>query len=229
MKIGINAFCFRLPATGLGQYLLHLANTLVEIDQRNEYVMFGPGSATPEDFRHPEIHSAYMTPSWARNNANIEKVTWEQWTGPAAARKAGVDIFHYPYFAAPLLPRTPTIATIGDLIHFRLPHYLEGSIKKTYMRMNMQAAYKAALLITFSKHAGQDIVELMHIPPERVRVIYLAAGDEYHPVLDPAVQMEVRTRYGVGAHYIFYLGGLDGRKNVLQLVRAFAQLCYRLD
>nr|HET6902798.1 glycosyltransferase family 1 protein [Ktedonobacteraceae bacterium] len=228
MKIGINAFCFRLPATGLGQYLLHLANTLMEIDQCNEYVMFGPGSATPEDFRHPEIHSVYAAPSWTRNNANIEKVTWEQWTGPAAAQKAGVDIFHYPYFAAPLLPRTPTISTIGDLIHFRLPQYLEGPIKKTYMRMNMQAAYKAALLITFSKHARQDIVDLMHIPPERVRVIYLAAGDEYHPVLDPSKQTEVRARYGVGEHYIFYLGGFDQRKNVLQLVRAFAQLCYRI-
>ena len=92
----------------------------------------------------------------------------------------------------------------------------------------MQAAYKAALLITFSKHARQDIVDLMHIPPERVRVIYLAAGDEYHPVLDPSKQTEVRARYGVGEHYIFYLGGFDQRKNVLQLVRAFAQLCYRI-
>jgi len=228
MKIGLNAFCFRQPETGLGQYLLHLANTLVEIDQGNEYVMFGPGSGTPEDFHYPELHAASAVPGWARSNANLEKVTWEQWTGPAAARKAGVDIFHYPYFAAPLLPRTPTIATIGDLIHFRLPQYLEGSIKKTYMRMNMQAAYKAARLITFSKHAGQDIVDLMHIPSERVRVIYLAAGDEYHPVLEPSVQMEVRARYGVGERYIFYLGGLDGRKNVLQLVRAFAHLCYRL-
>ncbi len=228
MKIGINAFCFKHPATGLGQYLLHLANTLVEIDQRNTYVMLGPRAATPEGFRHPEIHSAYPVPGWSRSNPNIEKVIWEQWTGPNAAQKAGVDIFHYPFFAAPLLPRTPTISTIGDLIPFRLPQYLEGSIKKTYMSMNMHAAYKAALLITFSEHARQDIVDLMHFPPERVRVIYLAAGDEYHPVLDSSVQTEVRACYGVGEHYIFYLGGLDRRKNVLQLVCAFAQLCYRI-
>src|SRR5438128_2616486 len=35
-------------------------------------------------------------------------------------------------------------------------------------------------------------------------------------------------RYGVGKQYIFYLGGLDLRKNVLQLVRAFAHLCTQL-
>lgn len=68
----------------------------------------------------------------------------------------------------------------------------------------------------------------MHIPPERVRVIYLAAGDEYHPIADPSIRAEVRARYGVGERYIFYLGGLDVRKNVPQLVRAFAQLYQRL-
>ena len=228
MKIGINAFFLKFPSTGLGQYLLHLTNTLMEIDQQNEYVILGPKSNAPEGFHHPQLLSAHAVPSWAMRDARVEQVIWEQWTAPVAAQKAGVDVFHYPYFASPMIPRTPMIVTIADVIYFRLPHYLEGPIKKTYMKMNMQAAQKASIIITLSEHARQDIVDLMNIPPERVRVTYLAAGDEYHPIPDPSVQAEVRARYGIGERYVFYLGGLDWRKNVPQLVRAFAQLYYQL-
>ena len=228
MKIGINAFCFRFPSTGLGQYLVHLTNTLVEIDQQNEYVIIGPGSNVPEGFHHPLLHSVHAVPSWAMGDVRIERAIWEQWTAPVAAQKAGVDVFHHPYFASPMIPRTPTIVTMADVIQCRLPYYIETSMKKARMKMNMQAAHKASMIITLSKHARQDIVDLMNIPPERIRVIYLAAGDEYHPIPDPSMRAEVRARYGVGERYVFYLGGLDRRKNVPQLVRAFAQLYYRL-
>jgi glycosyltransferase involved in cell wall biosynthesis len=59
-------------------------------------------------------------------------------------------------------------------------------------------------------------------------VIYEAAGDEYCPIADPSVLAAARAHYGVGERYIFYLGGLDQRKNVPQLVRTFAQLYSQL-
>src|SRR5712692_5502246 len=67
-------------------------------------------------------------------------------------------------------------------------------------------------------------MDVLQVPAERIRVIYEAAGDECTPVTDPAALATARGRYGLGDQYIFYLGGLDQRKNVLQLVRAFAHL-----
>src|SRR6266576_3671765 len=55
-------------------------------------------------------------------------------------------------------------------------------------------------------------------------VCYEAAGDEYHPIADPETLAAARARYGIGERYIFYLGGLDQRKNVSQLIHAFAPL-----
>ncbi|HET8853098.1 MAG TPA: glycosyltransferase family 1 protein, partial [Ktedonobacteraceae bacterium] len=57
-----------------------------------------------------------------------------------------------------------------------------------------------------------------------VLVIYEAAGDEYRPITDPSVLAAVRARYGLGERYVLCLSGLDQRKNIPQLVRAFAQL-----
>src|SRR5256714_13143989 len=72
-------------------------------------------------------------------------------------------------------------------------------------------------------------MDVLQVPAERIRVIYEAAGDEYTPVTDPDTLATARGRYGLGEQYIFYLGGLDQRKNVLQLVRAFAHLYRQLE
>src|SRR5207248_9088337 len=146
--------------------------------------------------------------------------------GPAAARKAGVELFHVPYFAPPFFPRTPCVVTIHDVIPLRMPLYRAGAKTKTYMDLITRAAHKATLIMTVSQHAKQDMIDALKLPAERIRVIYEAAGDEYHPI-DPEVLSKVRARYGMHGRYILYLGGLDQRKNVLQLVRAFAQIYYQ--
>jgi len=225
MKIGINALFFKYPATGSGQYMSHLIKALSEVDHENEYVLFGPDSLTDDMQQEMAFpYQALSMPGFARSNDNVEKLLWEQLTGPSAARKAGVDLFHVPYFAPPLLPRTPTVVTIHDVIPMRLPAYQPNSRVKAYMRLVAQASHNAAAIITISQHARQDIINTLKLPPERIHVIYEAAGDEYRPITDPARLAAARARYGVGERYIFYLGGMDQRKNVTQLVRAFAHL-----
>ena len=162
-------------------------------------------------------------PRLARRNASIENLMWEQFTSPSAARKAGVDLLHVPYFAPPFFPRTPSVITIHDVIPLRMPQYRTDPKMKAYLQLITRAAHKATLIITISQHAKQDMIDALKLPAERIRVIYEAAGDEYRPISDPEVLSKVRARYGLNERYILYLGGLDQRKNVPQLVRAFAQ------
>ena len=227
MKIGINALFLQTPASGSGQYLIHLLKALTEIDKQNEYILLGAKPLARDSSDLP--YHVSPVPTFAGRNENIEKLVWEQFTGPAAARRAGVDLLHVPYFAPPLFPRTPTVVTIHDVIPLRLPLYRAGTKVEAYMGLVARAAHKATLIITVSQHARQDIMDALKIPVERMRVIYEAAGDEYTPVTDPTALATVRARYGLGEQYIFYLGGLDQRKNVLQLVRAFAHLCRQLE
>lgn len=225
MKIGINTYFFKFPASGSGQYLLHLLQALAEVDQENQYILLG---LHPIPIKIRALTSfPYVVapvPTLASRNASIENLTWEQFTAPSAARKAGVDLLHTPYFAPPFFPRTPGVITIHDVIPLRLPQYRTDPKMKAYLQLITRAARKATLIITISQHAKHDMIDALHLPPERIRVIYEAAGDEYRPISDPAVLAEVRARYGLNERYILYLGGLDQRKNVPQLVRAFAHL-----
>jgi len=229
MKIAINALFLRAPASGSGQYLAHLLKALAEVDQRNEYVLLGPRPLLQEsNTPHRFPYQVKPVPAFAGRNENIEKLVWEQFTCPAAAHEGGADLLHVPYFAGPLIPRTPTVVTIHDVIPLRLPLYRAGSRVGAYMYLVARAAHSATLIITVSQHAKKDMMDALKLPPEGIRVIYQAAGEEYRPITDPAVLAAARARYRVGERYIFYLGGLDQRKNVPQLVRAFAQLYHQV-
>jgi glycosyltransferase involved in cell wall biosynthesis len=229
MKIGINTYFFKFPASGSGQYLLHLLQALAEVDQENEYILLGP-QPTSVKIETP-IKFPYLVapvPRFARCNASIEKLMWEQFTTPLAARNAKVDLLYVPYFAPPYFPGSPSVITIHDVITLRLPQYRTDPKMKAYLQLITRAARKATLIITVSQHAKRDMIDALKIPAERIRVIYEAAGDEYNPISDPTVLSKVRARYGLIGRYILYLGGLDQRKNVLQLVRAFAQIYHQL-
>jgi len=229
MKIGINTYFFKFPASGSGQYLLHLLQALAEVDQENEYILLGP-QPTAVKIETP-IKFPYLVapvPRLARRNASIEKLMWEQFTAPLAARNARVDLLYVPYFAPPYFAGSPSVVTIHDVIPLRLPQYRTDPKMRAYLQLITRAARKATLIITVSQHAKRDMIDALKIPAERIRVIYEAAGDEYNPISDPTILSKVRARYGLIGRYILYLGGLDQRKNVLQLVRAFAQIYHQL-
>lgn len=214
-------------ATGSGQYLTHLVNAMAEEGQQNKYILLGPDAPPGRFPGQAGGNCSYIqaaVPAFARNNARLEKLAWEQLTAPGAVRRAGVDLLHVPYFAPPYFSRTPVVTTIHDVIPLRLAAYRYSSFMRAYMRLVSRAAHRATLIITVSQHARQDIIDAIKLPAERIRVIYEAASQEYRPVTGAEALAQVRERYGIGERFIFYLGGLDARKNVPALVRAFAHV-----
>lgn len=232
MKIGINTLFFRHPASGSGQYLIQLLNALAEIDTRNEYLLVGPDPLSQDvqqQLRAPFARHAKGVSGPLGLNASLEKMTWEQWTGPREARRLGVDVFHVPYFAPPLITGSiPVVTTIHDVIPLRLPLYHASAKAKVYSNVVSRAAHNATMVITISQHARQDIIDTLKLPAERIRVIYQAASENLKPVEDQEELAAARARYGLTGRYVFYLGGLDARKNVPQLVRAFSHLYKQL-
>jgi glycosyltransferase involved in cell wall biosynthesis len=91
------------------------------------------------------------------------------------------------------------------------------------MALVRRAALHSTHVLTFSKFSRNTILNYLAIPPERVTVTYLAAGEQFRPAADvTAAQNLVAARYGVPSPFIYYVGGLDERKNLSTLLRAFA-------
>lgn len=227
MRIGINAFYLGAETTGSGQYINHLIRQLTHLEDKNEYALIHPSRSTFPISRFTHLASCPLHPvptPFDSLSENLAKLWFEQVAFPRACRHQGIDLAHVPYFASPLLPATPTVVTVHDLIPMILPAY-RGSIGvRLYTRLVATAARKANMVLTDSQASQRDIVRLLDIPAERVRAIYLAVDDIYQPVLDEHRLAAIRQKYGLPPNYLLYLGGFDQRKNVPTLLKAFAQL-----
>ncbi|MHB1416164.1 MAG: glycosyltransferase family 4 protein [Chloroflexota bacterium] len=203
LQIGLNGAFVEHPATGSGQYLGQLLSRLADGYRGHRYQLL---LARP----HPAYASGRVcVPGWLPGK-QPRKVFQEQVGVPLAALSGRLDVVHYPYFAAPLVSPARTVVTVHDVIPLVLPGYRGSPLVRVYMALAATAARRAAAIICDSRHSQADAVRTLGVPAARTRVIYLA----------PAV----RRRYGLGERFFFYVGGLDRRKNLGVLLRAFAEV-----
>jgi glycosyltransferase involved in cell wall biosynthesis len=135
-------------------------------------------------------------------------------------------VIHVPYWASPLFPPAPTVVTVHDLIPLLLPAYGGGVVGRLYTRLVALSARRAARVLTDSQASRQDIVRYLKLDPGRVQTVYLAAHDRYQPLSDPQELTRVGHKYDLSPRYLLYLGGFDVRKNVINILRAWARLAH---
>ncbi len=216
LRIGINAAFREAPATGSGQYLVQLAAALQSVAPEHTYRLLLPRAGAD---------GRVCVPGWLRGK-NLRKLFLEQVGVPLAAVAERLNLMHYPYFAAPLASPVPVVVTVHDVIPLALTAYRGSPLVRAYTALVGLATRRARVVICDSLHAKRDAVRLLQLPPERVRVVYLAPAPGLRPATD-AEAAAVRERFGLGARFFFYVGGLDRRKNLGVLLRAFARMAAR--
>ncbi len=223
VQIVINGSFWSQPTVGIGQYLQNLLPWLHRFAPQHRQIMLLPASATLPDV---PVGVEVITVKIG-GPRQIAKVIFEQVAVPAIAarlaRNGRPTVIFVPYFAPPLWSRQPVVTTIGDLIPLLLPAYRGNWFVRAYMALARRAALRSAHILTFSNFSRSAILNYLGLPPERVTVTYLAAGEQYRPAADrAAAQALAAARYGVQPPFIYYVGGLDERKNLYTLLRAFA-------
>src|ERR1700740_907705 len=148
----------------------------------------------------------------------------EQILVPRAAR--GCDLLHVPHFNIPLLHRGPLVVSIMDVIHLRSPKYRHklGSILYAWPMLNA-AARKAEHIITVSNYSKAQIMETLGTPGSKISVIHNGVGAQFRQNVN-AKEVAARA-LGTDRPFLMYVGNLKPHKNVITLLRAFAQLHQR--
>ncbi len=83
-------------------------------------------------------------------------------------------------------------------------------------------AKKAKHIITVSEHSKAEIIATYQIPPEKISVVYNGANQHYKP-LSFEEKEKVKNQYSSGSEYFVFAGALHPRKNIVNLLLAFAQ------
>ncbi|MBI2863827.1 MAG: glycosyltransferase family 4 protein [Chloroflexi bacterium] len=204
MRIGIDTQSTLGRKTGIGLYTAALLSHLKKVAGDNDYVEIEWGKTT-------ELRTH-------------ERLVWEQAIAPARAALARVDVFHAPGFGAPLLRSCPVVLTVHDLIGLLFPQNLPPVSRFYWHRWLPFTVSRADRIIADSHHTKRDIVDHLCVPASRVEVVYLAAGDDFRPIDASARREEVRRRYGLPPRFILYVGTIEPRKGLKELVSAFARL-----
>ena len=139
-----------------------------------------------------------------------------------ASRPSGRDI-DVAHWTAPIPVRmqgVPNIYTLHDLIPLRFPYFTIGNGDRAF-QMHEKIARDADHIITVSEASKRDIVELLHVPEERVTVTYQPVP--HLPQIDQVTAEHlVETIYGVKPkQYALFLGAIEPKKNVKRLIEAF--------
>ncbi|MCU0452750.1 MAG: glycosyltransferase family 4 protein [Bacteroidetes bacterium] len=145
---------------------------------------------------------------------------------PRVIHRAAPALTHFlAHDDAAFRVRTPYVVTVHDTVSFDAAD-LYGGIQKTKNRIvgwfGRRNIERAAYSIADSEHTRNDVVRRFRVDPDRIRVVHLAADDHlFRPV--PAERIaEVRQRLGLPDRFMFYVGGIDPRKNVSGLLRALS-------
>lgn len=151
------------------------------------------------------------------------RLAWEQSGLPLVAQQVDARVIHAPYYSMPLHAPVPTVVTIHDVTCFTDPGSVDPQTETFLTSATRTALHRASRLIVPSKATRDDLVRVLSADPTRIDVAYHGVDAPLHRPDGDEVR-RVATRLGLhGQRYVAFLGALEPRKNVPNLVRGWAR------
>jgi len=151
------------------------------------------------------------------------RIAWEQARLPGALKRAQPDLLHGLAYALPVAWSGPSVVSIYDLSFLHFPHAFKVANRIYLTATSRAAARRARRVLTISDSTRRDIVRLLKVPQERVEVIYPAAEERFRVLAEDEVEAFRRAR-DLPEAFIFAVGTLEPRKNMVGLLHAYARL-----
>jgi glycosyltransferase involved in cell wall biosynthesis len=221
MRFAIDATSIPRQMAGAGVYTYNLIRALAAIDHENEYVVFTKSDAFDDLSRDEPLFRTVRVSTRSRP----ARLLWEQLALPVHLRRRRIDVLHSPHHTTPLVVAgCRRVITFHDLTFFLLADRYPRSRVLYFRTVSRATARVADALICPSQAVRDDIVRILHVPPEKVRAIAEAAGPEFQPIKDKAALERLRTRLALPKRFILSVGSLEPGKNRAALIKAFAGL-----
>jgi glycosyltransferase involved in cell wall biosynthesis len=150
---------------------------------------------------------------------------FEQLELPVILESLGADLYLNPTFSVPAVQTTPLqISIIHDVVFEDRPEWVEPGLREYLRRSARFAAAEATHVITVSDHARRRIGEIYNLPENRVTRIYNGIRKECFLVPSAGEIETLRQKRGLRDPFILYLGSIEPKKGVPELLAAFSIL-----
>jgi glycosyltransferase involved in cell wall biosynthesis len=233
MRIGVDATCWA-NGRGYGRFTRQLVPAMAALAPDDEFVcLLDAAAAERFDLETPNVRPVVVAldeaptraaAAWGyRSPRDLLRLTRAVWR-----ERPGVFFSPSVYTYFPLPPGQRAVVTVHDAIAERFPRLtLPTRRARLFWTIKVRLAIRQArLVLTVSDFAARELVEVLGVPPERIRV----AGEAPAPAFRPSGSAEeigaAARRVGLepGARWFIYVGGFNPHKHVDAVVRAHARL-----
>jgi alpha-1,3-rhamnosyl/mannosyltransferase len=217
MRIGIDVTPLLLRSAGVKSYTYYWLASLRREAGVRDAILTLPVSGPFGDLNHERSMAGLfrtLVGLGVMHGLNVSRLPW---TLP------GLDVFHAStqWRNAPRRARLTT--TIHDMTCWRMPELHAKANVAALRWAGEHIAKRADGIIAISESTRRDAIEILHLDPRRITVIYPGVPEPFFEVTAADVHA-VRSKYGLKRPYVLSVGTVEPRKNIPGLLTAWAAL-----
>ena len=225
MNIGFDAKRIFHNRTGLGNFSRDITRIMSQYYPGNQYFLYNPGHSENGLFltNKSNVHEVLPRDTFDRFFSNI----WRQYGIGKEFKRDEIDLFHGLSGEIPIRrPRNqiPVLVTVHDLIFLRFPQFYSLFDRVVHRIKARHACGHADFIVAVSEQTRNDVIDFFDVSPEKVKVIYQGCQDVFKKRHSKDKVDEVRRKYRLPENYIFNVGTIEERKNILVGVKAMRNI-----
>ena len=208
MIIGINASKLAVSAkTGVEVSTAELIQALLKLDTENTYWLYSAEPIPGVEFNDR-----------VKNIVVPGKRLWTIWALSRELKQRQPDIFWSPSNFSPSHLPAKSVTTIHDLAFHLYPQSYPLKSRLLSLYTLKRAIRSSSKLIAVIGATKKDLKRYFNVPGESIEVIYHALRTDFN---QPDV--DITATYPELTKYFIYVGRLELRKNLPNVIRAFAE------
>ena len=225
MKIGIDAkVLMDKQYSGVSKYAANLLNALLKLDQTNKYLLFYNSRRNPFNrlnlFKRDNSSLKGMRLPSKIFNYFFQKILHY----PKVDKYVGnAEVFFAPHFNFISLSNdVKFIITVHDISFLRYPEFFSKRKNFWHRALHIKKLLtRANIIVAVSQNTKDDLVELLNLPPEKIKVIY-SGNNITVPVTrnveETKIYLETKK---IKSNFILFVGNIEPRKNIVNLIKAY--------
>lgn len=196
---------------GVGVYTQNLAENLSKIPDL-EMVYFYSSLRKPYQGKLRHVKFYRLPPT-------LFEMLFNKWRNVPIERFVGpIDVFHSSDWAQPP-SKAWKVTTYHDVIPLKYPQWSHPKIVAVHQRRLKIVEKEIDQIIAVSESTKKDLMQISHIPEEKIVVIYEGVGHQFKPQLEKNVT-KFKEKYKLPESYVLAIGGIGERRNLKRVREA---------
>lgn len=218
MRIVVNTrFLLKNKLEGIGRFTYETCKLLTQNHPEHEFIFVFDRAYDDSFIFSNNIIPVVISP---QSRHPVLWYLWFEWSIPQVLKKYKPDIFLSPDGYLSLRTNVPQLPVMHDLAFIHRPDDIGGLVRKYYNHYFPKFAHKASRIATVSEFSKQDIVKQYNIAPNKVDVVYNGVSGAFTSVSEDE-KTAIRQKITNGVPYFVFVGALQPRKNIVNLLKAF--------